>query len=80
LQQECMLSGSGDNSSTQNAPRSRHPGGLHMALADGSVRFILDTIETHIGIAEPAISEDQLRTYERLMAAQDGQLINDSGY
>jgi prepilin-type N-terminal cleavage/methylation domain-containing protein/prepilin-type processing-associated H-X9-DG protein len=80
LQQECMLSGSGDNSSTQNAPRSRHPGGLHMALADGSVRFILDTIETHIGIAEPGISEDQLRTYERLMAAQDGQLINDSGF
>jgi prepilin-type N-terminal cleavage/methylation domain-containing protein/prepilin-type processing-associated H-X9-DG protein len=80
LQQECMLSGSGDNSSTQNAPRSLHPGGVHMALADGSVRFILDTIETHEGIAEPGISEDQLRTYERLMASQDGQLISDSEF
>jgi len=77
---ECMRSGSGGAGSSQNAPRSLHPGGVHVALADGSVRFILDTIETHEGIAEPSIREEQLRTYERLMASQDGQVLNQANF
>lgn len=27
-------------------PRSRHPGGVHCLLADGSVSFVTDTINT----------------------------------
>src|SRR5262249_37409182 len=39
----CVLSGY-----DQYAARSRHPGGVHAALCDGSVRFATDTIELAI--------------------------------
>jgi len=45
-QAECMSCYSGDQWNDQAAPRSTHPGGIHIALADGSVRWINDTIET----------------------------------
>lgn len=65
-------------SSTQAAPRSQHPGGVNVCLADGSARFILDTIETAspFRIARPK----DLATWQRLNAARDEQVINQSLY
>jgi prepilin-type processing-associated H-X9-DG protein len=41
---ECMtISGGGFDQATA---RSKHPGGVHVAFADGSVQFINDNIET----------------------------------
>jgi len=42
-------------------PRSKHTGGVNVALADGSVRFIADTID--------------LLTFQRLGHATDGQVV-----
>jgi prepilin-type N-terminal cleavage/methylation domain-containing protein/prepilin-type processing-associated H-X9-DG protein len=41
---ECM--GACTDSSTQGGPRSMHRGGINVCMADGSVRFISDRIET----------------------------------
>ncbi len=46
-----------------NDPLSSHPGGFQVALADGSVRFIADTIEPE--------------TLRRLLTIDDGELISD---
>ena len=45
-QQECMSCWDGDQWNDQAAPRSIHPGGLHIALADASVQWVDDSIET----------------------------------
>ncbi len=40
----CMAGASGDSTDTA-ATRSRHPGGVHVGLCDGSVHFVNDNIE-----------------------------------
>ena len=45
-QADCMSCWTGDDWNDQAAPRSTHPGGLHIGMADGSARFINDDIET----------------------------------
>ena len=42
---ECMSCHAGDANLQQTA-RSKHPGGVHMAMCDGSVQFISDDVET----------------------------------
>ena len=39
-----------------NAARSRHPGGVNVCMADGSVHFVQETI--HIGLWQDLISID----------------------
>ena len=48
----------GDNPAF-NAARSRHPGGVHALMGDGSVRFIKDAIEVNLwrALGSPAGSE-----------------------
>ena len=50
--QDCM-SCSGGGSFDQQTVRSKHPGGAHIAYADGSVQFISDDIEVSSGTASP---------------------------
>jgi prepilin-type N-terminal cleavage/methylation domain-containing protein/prepilin-type processing-associated H-X9-DG protein len=46
--------GWGDTSHLVIPPASRHPGGVNMGLADGSVRFISETIDTgNLAVGQP---------------------------
>lgn len=82
LEAECMLPGSG--TTMQSSPRSVHSGGLNVAFADGSTRFISDNIETQDCTPPCAqcvdIKVDCIRTWEHLMASRDGQVIDSGAY
>lgn len=75
---ECMSVPAGWDRSTQAAPRSVHPGGVHVGFADGSAGFISDFIETRTGGWN--IAERYLGTWERLTSSTDGKLIDPSRY
>ena len=46
--------------------KSRHPGGVNYAFADGSTRFLTDNID--------------YTTYQKLGARKDDEPIDDSGF
>lgn len=77
---ECMDAATVD--SGQSVMRSVHPGGIFVALADGSVRFIGDFIEAgnvgygaFIGAEEPLDATPQnFRIWQRINISRDGML------
>ncbi|MHB8903026.1 MAG: DUF1559 family PulG-like putative transporter [Thermoguttaceae bacterium] len=61
---------------------SQHPGGAGFALADGSVRFISETIQTDVDATGTACADlanlcDVDTVWERLLACQDGNPVGD---
>jgi hypothetical protein len=74
LRQQCMLPDS-YNQSAQSVIRSVHPGGVHVALADASVRFISDFVES--GAQADGVNPDPaiFRTWQRINVSQDGYVI-----
>lgn len=57
----------------QSAVRSKHPGGVNVCMADGSVRFISDYVDTNgrVDFEPPRFS-----VWDRLMSSADGQPIS----
>jgi hypothetical protein len=81
MRAECMDAATVD--SGQSVMRSLHPGGIFIAMADGSARFISDFIESgrlgygaYIGVNAQDISPDAFRVWQRLNIAADGMLTN----
>ena len=64
LRDECMTCNASRGREGQTGARSRHPGGVHAALVDGSVHFISDDIET---------SRFCCSAWDRLILSGDGQ-------
>ena len=74
LRMECMTCCQGCTGD-QAIPRSRHAGGLHVCMADGSVHFISNFIEKS---SAWTLDPENLFTWERLNASADGMPIDAS--
>ncbi len=92
LQQECMRPAVGaTGKSAQSTVRSVHPGGVFVAMADGSVRFISDYVDTgampnannstgaKISAETPGNPTDPsvFRIWQRLNIARDGYEVGE---
>lgn len=81
LRAECMRPDVGVNQSGQSVVRSRHPGGAHVALADGSVQFLTDFIDQGNMSIGAYITDaqwknpDLFRTWQRLNVSGDSYAI-----
>lgn len=86
MKTECMHAA--DVDSGQSVMRSVHPGGIFVALADGSARFISDFIQpgnvgygAFIGADDPNGNSPQIRqenfgVWQRINIAKDGMLVD----
>ena len=75
LQAECMTCFPIANE--QGTTRSMHPGGVHVCMADGAVRFISDFIDKGTQ-QEP--KPDEYRVWQRLNASGDDQIVDANAY
>ena len=83
LQTECMMPDSGVDASGQSLVRSLHPGGANCAMADASVRFISDFIESGSSLGDGLVDDSPkgemdagvFRTWQRLNVSRDGYAI-----
>ncbi len=70
--------------STQATARSLHPGGVNVAMCEGSVHYISNDID-HGSNTDPAdngVPDDpsKLHVWERLMVSRDGQVIDGNAW
>jgi prepilin-type processing-associated H-X9-DG protein len=84
LQSECMMPDRDTDLSGQSVVRSLHPGGANIGLADGSARFIGNTVETgldgRLGVRIRSetgqTASDKLLLWQRLNLSRDGYILN----
>ncbi len=82
LSVQCMAPDPGTNESGQSVVRSMHPGGVNAALADASVRFIGDFVETGDfsvagKITVDQTTPDQFLTWQRLNISRDAYPVSE---
>ena len=83
---EIVMSGDCVDCSGILPPSSRHQGGVHVAFADGSVRFVTDNIESgdpnqptvHLGSGHPPGSESPFGLWGALGTRASGELTANS--
>jgi prepilin-type N-terminal cleavage/methylation domain-containing protein/prepilin-type processing-associated H-X9-DG protein len=88
LKSECMYPFDGGwSNSVQTTVRSKHPGGAHVAMCDGSIRFVSDNVHAipiPRGYEDQATglcpTEDKFGIWQRLNSSNDGYIVDDSSY
>ena len=72
------------NSNRKSVVRSRHPGGAHVAMCDGSVIFVMDSIDSNpnfpTGSSRPADYESRMGLWQRMIGSNDGLHADLSDY
>lgn len=71
------------NSNQKSVVRSRHPGGAHVAMCDGSVLFIMDSIDSNPDFptnSRPANYEASMSLWQRMIGSNDGLHADLSDY
>jgi prepilin-type N-terminal cleavage/methylation domain-containing protein/prepilin-type processing-associated H-X9-DG protein len=71
MMRECMTCWYDCNVNYQGTCRSKHPGGVNTAFADGSVHFIVDSVESGGNWADCNDKVRGFRTWERLIVSAD---------
>jgi prepilin-type N-terminal cleavage/methylation domain-containing protein len=81
LRAECMLpfGSSSWNVSAQVAARSKHTGGIYVAMCDGSCQFVSDFIDAGEQTAGLTCVETAFGAWQRLNCPDDGYVINNAG-
>ena len=82
LMSQCMMPSKGVNASGQSTVRSVHPGGVFVAMADGSVHFVSDFIRplepsapaAFLGFNPDDLLDNVFGVWQRLNIAADGKI------
>lgn len=72
LEAECMPCDETGSRNDQAAPRSTHPGGVHLGMADGSSRFITDDISDG-----EIVADWEGTVWDRLISSADGLVVDE---
>jgi len=75
-----MACWSADANNWEQDPRSMHPGGVIVCMADGSVRFISDFVQVTIGSDTDANLFPNISVWDKLILSNDGLPIDASAY
>ena len=78
MNRPCVKSGTGvrDVLDLSSAARSMHPGGVQALLADGSVHFVSETINSFVTETSAGRTID-MGAWQRLAGMQDGQVVGE---
>jgi prepilin-type N-terminal cleavage/methylation domain-containing protein/prepilin-type processing-associated H-X9-DG protein len=79
---ECMMP-STYYFSVSSVVRSRHPGGIHVAMCDGSVRFITDNVQVTVvgpGYKTQCPYQEQFGVWQRLNSSNDAHVVDGAAY
>jgi prepilin-type processing-associated H-X9-DG protein len=79
---ECMMPSTWYHS-VSSVVRSRHPGGVHVAMCDSAVRFVTDDIQATIvgpGYKTQCPQPENFGAWQRLNSSNDGYAIDGSSY
>jgi len=78
---ECMFPYDNNwNNSVQTIVRSKHPGGAHTALCDGSVRLITDNVQSVTEGTRFLCEEAKFGVWQRLNSSNDGFVFGDDAF